>query len=78
MIKQVILLRMTLTFRRRDGGQYLLFNDFTGFLSVAVNTIMDKRQFILFFKFIFLEIVYLILVMLKLRNNLCAKLSLVD
>jgi len=56
MIKQVILLRMTLTFRRRDGGQYPLFMIFTVFLSVAVNAIMDKLQFILFSNLYFLKV----------------------
>ena len=44
-IKKMILLSITLTFRRCDGGNYHLFNDFCVFWSVAVNTV-DKLQFL--------------------------------
>jgi len=42
-----ILLSITLTFRRRDGGQYHLYMIFAVFLSMAVNTI-GKLQFLSF------------------------------
>jgi len=43
----VILPTITSPECQRDAEQYHLFNDFCGFLSVAVN-IMDKLQFLVF------------------------------
>jgi len=69
MIEKMILICMTLTFRRRDGGQYPRFDDFYGFYPI-----MDKLHFILFLNLYFLIFLlnFSYRFMLKLHDNDCS------